>query len=68
MNDDQFTLLMDKLDELHGDFREHKGRTESEIANIKDDMKDAKKWENIKLLGTLFIGGLGHAVSKWRGI
>lgn len=62
MDNDQFTSLMTKLDELHGDFREHKGRTESEIDNIKENMSDAKKWENYKIFGTLLIGGVSNLI------
>jgi len=65
LTEEQWAALMLKLDELHGDFREHKGRTEVEIINIKSGIKDAKMWENIKVIGVMPIMALlNHFVSK----
>lgn len=60
MTDEQYAALMLKLDDLHGDFREYKGKSETEIINIKNDMKDQKLWSNIKVIGVMPIMGLLH--------
>ena len=72
METDQFILLMNKLDALHGDFREHKGTVDAKIAatnervtNISDAMKTAGHWENAKVVASMIAMAIGHHI--WGG-
>ena len=60
--------LMQKLTELHGDFREFRGEMKIRVSAIEDDAKEAKKWENIKLFTILpVVAGL-HGIATKIGI
>ena len=57
--------IMDKLVELHGDFREFRGEMKARVTQIEDDAKDARKWENIKVYAVLPLAvGLNAIASK----
>lgn len=60
MTDEQWAALMIKLDDLHGDFREYKGKSEAEIKSITKTQDNAGMWENIKVVGSMVSMALGH--------
>jgi hypothetical protein len=65
MTDEQFTILVEKIDTLSGDFREHKGRTEIEIKNLVKQVDSAGMWENIKVIGIMPVMAAIHHI--WGG-
>lgn len=65
MNQDEFRILLarldvqdDKLDAIHGDFREFKGATEQKILMIQDQAKSDRLWHRIQTAGIVPIIGI----------
>ncbi len=65
MTDDQFATLVEKIDTLAGDFREHKGSTEVEIKNLVKRVDSSDLWENVKIIGVMPIMAAIHHI--WGG-
>lgn len=60
--------LMDKLVELHGEFREFRGEMKARVDNIEKDADDARKWENYKIYAILPITVGLHAIATKLGL
>lgn len=60
--------IMEKLVELHGDFREFRGEIKVRVSQIEEDAKEARKWENIKLYTILPVTVGLHSLATKIGL
>lgn len=74
MEDHQFNILLtrlsaqdDKLDALHGDFREFKGTAGNRLDQIEKDGDKDEMWTNIKLLVIVPVIGVLHQIASHFG-
>ncbi len=60
--------LMNKLMEMHGDFREFRGEMTARVVQIEKDSDKVEMWNNIKLVCVLPVTMALHAVGTKIGI
>lgn len=60
--------IMEKLTELHGEFREFRGAMTVRVKNIEEDAKDARKWENYKIYMVLPVTAALHELARHLGL
>jgi hypothetical protein len=75
MNDDQFKMLLEKLDkqnekmdELHGDFREFKGKMDEKVTTIEAGVKSDRLWGRIQTVAVLPVVGVLHQIAVHYGL
>jgi len=75
MENDQFKILLDKLDDhgtkldaLHGDFREFKGSTEVKVANLKEQADSDRKWGRIQTIVVVPVVAALHVLAGKLGV
>lgn len=75
MTDDQYAVLIEKLGEIRGDFREFKGTMATQVSfhttqidEIKEQAKDDRKWARIQT-GVVIpvVAGL-HQIASYLGL
>lgn len=58
----------DKLDALHGDFREFKGSVEVKVGSLEKDRDNENMWTNIKVIAVLPIVAALHVLATKLGM
>jgi ATP-dependent protease HslVU (ClpYQ) peptidase subunit len=62
--------VFEKLVELQGDFREHKGDIVARVAQLEKDNQDDKFWDNVKIVAVIPVVGaiheLGQRIGWWK--
>lgn len=61
------TNLTGKVEEYHGDFKEHRGATNIRIQSIEESVKEDKKWGSIKTIIVIPVIALLHQVASHFG-
>jgi hypothetical protein len=60
--------VFDKLVELQGDFREHKGRTEERLDSLEDSRQNWQFWQNLKIVAIIPITASIHIIASKIGL
>ena len=75
MEDDQFKLLLDRLDaqteklgDIHSEFREFKGGMDAKVGSLEDEARTDRMWGRIQTVAILPIVTVLHIISKKLGI
>jgi len=61
------TKLTEKVEEYHGDFREFRGNTAVRIEGLEQAAKDAKFWNNVKVVCVLPTVTVLHQIAVHFG-
>jgi len=74
MDNDQFTILLeavtdtkDKLDSLHGDFREFKGQQQTKVEQLVKDSDSDRLWGRIQTVAVIPVVAAIHAFANHKG-
>lgn len=58
----------DKLDAMHGDFREFKGRMDVEVEALKSEAKSQRLWSRIQTVAILPLVAALHEIASSMGL
>jgi hypothetical protein len=60
--------VFEKLVELQGDFREHKGRTEERLDSLEESRTSNNFWENLKIVAIIPVTASLHILASKIGL
>jgi hypothetical protein len=65
MTEIQFQAIVDKLDELRGEFKEFKGAKDVQVSALEKKLANQEFWENVKVVAVMPIMAVFH--HYWGG-
>jgi hypothetical protein len=52
------------VETYHGEFREHRGVTETKVKSLEDDAKSAALWQKIQMVCVIPVVGALHQIAQ----
>lgn len=65
---DSLSTLNNKLDDLHGDFREFRGIITTKVASLEKDRDNENLWTNVKVIAVLPVVAALHILASKVGL